>query len=291
MEQFKPEETIKPVGVPSGNPSAGIGYIIVPIDKDVDRNQYVEDCYRSQTVSMQGGKYSGVFHNVAIDREVIKNIQFPKEKGQTGTPVVWVNIMPFNKPVIIASLQYETDYYLNDEGEWNVSREFDGNHIDMSWKTKKNTIDISIHSEVGTPGKFNINVINPDKTSEFNVYVKGRIKLHASEDMSIISDKKITLHVMDENSEDKMLLMYEANKGLSYIDEFENEITIKDKEVRIKSDKIILENADAYTLKTLLEDIITEISNITTATSIGPQAPINKAAIIALKQKVEKILK
>jgi hypothetical protein len=109
--------------------------------------------------------------------------------------------------------------------------------------------------------------------------------------VSIISDKKITLHVMDENSEDKMLLMYEANKGLSYIDEFENEITIKDKEVRIKSDKIILENADAYTLKTLLEDIITEISNITTATSIGPQAPINKAAIIALKQKVEKILK
>lgn len=293
---FNRKESIKPIEIPSGNAPAGIGYIVIPDDESVDRDKYVEDCYRSHTVTMYGGQHYGFFFDVSIDSQVLKHIQFPKEKNTLGTPVVWVNIKPWNKPVIISLLKSSDDYYLNDEGELNMTREWEGNHVDISTKAKKGTFEVNISTNAGVKGAFRVNIVNPDKTCEFPVYVKGKVKIHATEETKIVSDKKIQLHVVDEDSKDRVVITYEREKGFTYIDEFENEINIKDGQLQIKSEKI--NHGDGAepmvlgdTLKSVIGELIDAISAITVPTAFGPSGtPINSAQFSSIKGKLDTIL-
>jgi len=293
---FTQDQTIRPIGVESGNSPAGIGYIAIPDDESIDKEQYIEDCYRSHSVAIYGGVHYGYFYNVSIDKEVIKSIEFPKEKGLYGSPVVWVNIPPYNKPVIIAVLKGKDEYYLNAEGEWNMSREFDGNHIDISAKSKEGVLDFSV---MASKGKININLIDPNKEGNLKVYVKGKSQIHATEETQIVSDKKIQLLVLDEDSKNKVAITYEREIGLTYIDEFDNEINIIDGEIQIKSDKINHnEGSEPMVLgNTLVNDILSDLCDalveltVTCSTPTTPSSPpINLAKFIAIKAKLNTIL-
>lgn len=291
---FTIDDTVRPIGL-TGNGSAGIGWITILDSDEIDRDQFVEDCYRSHTVTLYGGIHYGYFFDVSVDKEIMKTIEFPKQKGEFGSPVVWVNIEPYNKPVIVACLKSEGEYYLNNEGEYNVSRENGGNHIDVSIKTKEAIYEVSVMGGA-TPGKMKFNLIDANKKGEYSVYVKGTAKIHATEEVRIVSDKMIRLHVLDENSKDKVVITYEREKGLTYIDEFENEINIKDGQIQIKSDKInhnegkepmVLGN----TLKSILSDTFDAITALTVPTAFGPSGtPINASQFSAIKARLDNIL-
>jgi len=295
MKKHTINETIRPVEIESGNAPAGIGYIAIPEMKFVDREQYIEDCYRSHTVMIYGGIHYGYFYNVSIDKEVLKAIEFPQNKNEYGSPVVWVNIKPYNKPIIIAVLKSEEDFYLNDEGEYNLSREFNGNHIDIRLNSKKGTLDFAVLT-AATQGKIKFSVINPDKSCEFEVYVKGKIMLHATEEVRIVSDKKIQLQVIDEDSKDCVLITYERGKGLKYIDEFENEVNIKEGELQLISKKINHNSGKepmvlGDSLNKTLGEILDGINALTVPTAFGPSGtPINTATFIGIKKKLDTIL-
>lgn len=288
-------KTIRPIEIPSGNQPAGIGYITIPDVDEVDREQFVEDCYRSHTVCIHGGVHYGIFYNVSIDKEVLKTIIFPKEKGGMGSPIVWVNIKPWNKPVIVAVLKYENDYYLNKEGELNNSRELDGNHIDMSAKAAKGSVDLTITTQAGINPKLRVKLISPDKNGEIDVYVKGKAKIHSTEETTIVSDKKILLHVVDEKTKNRAIIQYERDQGFTYLDEFENEINANSDMIEIKSKKInhsegsepmVLGNK----LESLLEKLDDAIMKITVPTPLGPSGtPINTPEFQAIKQEIKTI--
>lgn len=290
---FDLSESLKPIGL-NGLPPAGIGYITIPEQDGVDRDEFVDDCYRSCQVCI-AGVYHGIIYNVSIDKEVIKHITFPKEPGKLGSPVVWVNIPPHNKPVVVSVLKYEDEFYLNKENEYNQSRGFEGNDIDVRFNPKDGSYEIFVKTKTGTPGKINLNVISPDKNGEINLYVKGKIKLHSTEETKIVSDKKIQLHVVDENSEDKCVITYERDLGFSYIDQFENEINIKEELVEIKSKKINHNSGKepmvlGDSLKSILSDILDAINKITVPTALGPSGtPVNSAEFSAIKQRLDEI--
>jgi len=286
------EQTIKPVEIPSGNEAAGLGYITIPNIEDIDREQFIEDCYRSHSVCIYGGIHYGLFYNVSIDKEILKNIIFPSEKGGKGSPVVWVNIKPWNKPVVIAILKHEDEYYLNEEGSMNHSREYDGNFIDFNSRAKNGQVNFTLKTRAGVPGKLKVNVISPNKDGEIELYVKGKTKIHSTEETKIVSDKKIVLHVLNEKSEDKVVIQYEREKGFSYEDEFGNKITCKDGEIIIDSKKINHNGGKepmvlGDTLQGLLENLIEAINKLTVPTAFGPSGtPINKAEFNAIKSKL-----
>jgi hypothetical protein len=292
---FNQDQTIRPIGIESGNAPAGIGYITIPDDDSIDRDEFIEDCYRSHTVAIYGGVHYGYFYNISIDKEVLKSIEFPKEKGMNGSPVVWVNIPPYNKPIIVAVLKGEDEYYLNGEGEWNLSREFNGNHIDISAKSKEGVLDFSV---MASKGKININLIDPNKEGNLKIYVKGKSQIHATEETQIVSDKKIQLLVLDEDSKNKVAITYEREKGFSYIDEFDNEINIIDGEMQLKSDKINHNEGSepmvlGDTLKGILSDLCDALVQLTvTCASPGSPSspPVNLASFVEIKAKLETIL-
>jgi len=225
------EKTIKPQGIESGNMSCSIGYVAVPDGED--RDKYVEDCYRTNRITMYGGMHYGYFHNVSVDIDSIQRIKFPKDNKSFGSPVLWVNIPIWNKPAIIAVFNYEDDYFALEEECRNTSLERNGRQIDISKRADDATIDIHIRGDSNVPGHLNLNIINDNKTCELNVYVTGKTTLSSTEQLTLRSDKKLELIVVDKNSKKKLDLTYEDGNGLHYKDEFENEVTMDEDGIKI----------------------------------------------------------
>lgn len=286
---FTLDQTITPVEINNGNLPAGIGYIAVP--DEIDRDKYVEDCYRTNSVTIFGGIHYGFFHNVFVDVDSMQKIKFPKDSKSFGSPVMWVNVPVFNKPAIIAVFKYSDDYEALEEQSTHNLLERNGRHITVSKRANDATIDIHIRGDSEMPGALNLNIINDNKTSELNVYVTGKTTLSSTEQLTLRSDKKLELIVVDRNSKKKLDLTYEDGSGLHYKDEFENEITLKKDLVEIISSKDMTLKNNNYSIKELFDDIIDEVSKSTVQTALGVMPLLNKAQIILLKEKVKKLFK
>lgn len=293
MANFTLDKTIRPIAPNTNKPSAGIGYVFIP--KDVDRDLFVIDCLRTNTVTIYGGVHNGYFTNVAVDTEVIQRIKFPTKNEQHGSPVVWVNIPGFNKPVIVAILKYENDYYQIDEHSRNQTIEIDGKRIDISKRALEAIIDITVKGDTEHPGEININIQNEDDLAELNVYVHGKVNIHAKKEINLISDEIINLIVLDEDQKERVKITYEIEKGFFYKDEFGNEIKCVDGNVQIISKKIDHNDGKepmvlGDTLQKKLEALIDAINKLTVPTAFGPSGtPINATEFSAIKAQLEQI--
>ena len=67
--------------------NGGVGYVVVPDENE--REGYINDCYLTHRVTIQGGRGYGFFNNVMCPPYVMENIHFPEDNG-FGTPVVWI---------------------------------------------------------------------------------------------------------------------------------------------------------------------------------------------------------
>lgn len=292
------DKTIKTIGTEDGKLSAGVGYIFIPDNDAVDRDDFVADCLRTKRVTIHGGVGYGTIQDVPIDESVLQRVTFPKEKGVKSTPVVWVNIPVFNKPVIIAVLQYDNDFTSLDELERSFSLVNGDKHIEFSARAKESTVDISIKGDASEPGILNLNVTNESKSCEVNVFVKGKTVINSTEELTIRSDKKINFKAVDSENVDKFTMTYEVGKGLTYVDEFKNEVTINGDKIQIKSgkEKIILQNGAqplvlGDTLKSLLEAMLDAISSLTVGTVFGPSTvPINATVFQTIKSNLNTML-
>lgn len=293
MQNFTLDETIRPIDSGVGIGNAGIGYVAIP--KGIDRDQYVIDCLRTNTVTIYGGIHYGYFNNVAVDTEVIQRLKFPKDNQKHGSPVVWVKIPFFNKAVIVATLKYENDYYQVDEHARNETIEIDGNRIDVSKRAQEAIYDITIKGNSETPGELNINVQNQDDEGSVNIKVQGKVNISATKEINLNSDEIINLKVIDEDNFERVAITYEKEKGFSYKDEFGNEIKCIDGNVQIISEKIDHNSGKepmvlGDTLSKKLDEMLSAITKLTVPTAFGPSGtPINSPDFLKIKSTLEEI--
>ena len=78
---------------------SGVGFIVVPDDET--RQDYIDTCYRTMTVTMNGGYGYGYISNVKILEEALQKIKFPLKSTERGTAVFWVRENFTNRPIII----------------------------------------------------------------------------------------------------------------------------------------------------------------------------------------------
>lgn len=290
---FDINDTIKPVPPMEANYTAGIGYIAVP--PDVDRDEYVNDCLRTCTVSIYGGIHYSYFHNVSVDTEVIQRVKFPLNDVTYGSPVVWVKIDGFNKPVIVGILRYENDFYEVDEYSRNETIEVDGKRIDISKRAQDAIVDVVIKGNTDNPGELNINVQDNEDKGTINTYVQGTINFHATKEINLVSDEVLNFVVLDDEKRERVKINYSIYEGFSYKDEFDNEITCKDGVVKIVSKKIDHNYGKepmvlGDTLQQKLGQLIDEIMKIQVFTALGPSSvPINNPQFVAIKATLEQI--
>ena len=210
-------------GIGGENSYCGIGYVSIP--KNIDRDEYIQDCYKRNVVTMFGGQFHPLFYDVPLTTSAIQEIKFPDKVGEYGSALVWLNVPYYNKPLVIAVLKANSDIYLVEQENWRVTKTIDENTIDINAKASNASLTFNIQASRGVEGKYKIRIVNDEETCVYDLYVKGTIWHHSTKKYTIISDEAFEFIVVDEKGNTKGNIRYEKGKGFSYEDEFDNSIT------------------------------------------------------------------
>lgn len=286
------DEVIGIRNLDTGIGSAGVGFVVVP--SEVDRVQYINDCYRTNTLTINGGKGYGYFSGVHADINVMQNIKFPTDEENRGTPVVWVKDAVSQLPVIVAVLRKQGEYYSLNENQFRLKRGTETRNVEIFIDGSTSALDITILGDKDEPANIDVKLSSENADSVLNVSCDNEINITGEKAVNVITNKKATLKVT-EKGEDKMLLSYELGVGLKYKDEFENEVTAKDGEVDIISKKINHNSGKepmvlGNTLASLLDEMLKAIQAITVISPVGvTSVPVNVASFAAIQAKLDTI--
>lgn len=286
------DEVIGIRNLDTGIGSAGVGFVVVP--SEVDRVQYINDCYRTNTLTINGGKGYGYFSGVHADINVMQNIKFPTDEENRGTPVVWVKDAVSQLPVIVAVLRKQGEYYSLNENQFRLKRGTETRNVEIFIDASTSALDITILGDKDEPANIDVKLSSENADSVLNVSCDNEINITGEKAVNVITNKKATLKVT-EKGEDKMSLSYELGVGLKYKDEFENEVTAKDGEVDIISKKINHNSGKepmvlGNTLADLLNEFLAAVQKITVISPVGvTSVPVNVGDFAAIQAKLDTI--
>lgn len=298
------DETLGIKGIPTGNLSANVGFIIIPKELDID--EYKADVYRSGRVSIYGGLGYGDFHNISVDREVLQRIKFPERAGSYGSPVVWINIPKHNEPVVIACLKYDDEFHILSEQRFSVTRGMNGGLVDLDLDGKNSKIRIGVSST--SPDKeaiLEINLTSKNDNSKFRININGEVIMNASGRIIHISEDKIETVVSDKTGKNVARMIMnsdqdtEGAKRFLYEDEYKNAVYVTKDSIQIKADdsKLIKFGegeepiVKGTTLKAHMDELIAAISTLTVSTAFGSSGtPINTPQFTSIQAKFEMFL-
>lgn len=287
------EEVIGIRNLDTGIGSAGVGFVVVPAE--VDRLQYIEDCYRTNTLTINGGKGYGYFSGVHADTSVMQNITFPTDETNRGTPVIWVKDAISQLPVIVGVLRKQNEYYALSERQYRLRRGTDDKrNVELFIDGNTTSLDITLVGDKDEPSSVDIKLSSANADSVFNLSSDNEINITGNKAVNVVTNQKATLKIT-EKGEIKTSFVYELGIGFTYKDEFGNEIIAKEGEVDIISEKIN-HNAGKEpmvlgdTLAKLLDDMLKAIQAITVISpSGGTSVPVNAADFAAIQEKLDTI--
>lgn len=271
--------------------AAGVGFVVIP---DVEtRAQYIEDCYRTNTVTIQGGQGYGFFPDVHVDSDVMQQLSFPsgQEGDNRGSAVVWVRDDVTGLPVIVAVLRKQDDYYALAENQRRWACSTPNGSVEV-FADGNGNMNVSITGSDNFPAALNVKVSSDNADSVLNLSSDSEVRVQADKKIRIISAEEIEFGMITEG-EQKTTLTYKAGEGLIYKDEFDNEITVKDGEINIVSKKISHNDGkEPMVLGDSLADFIGEFIDacmkLTVVTPAGTSSiPVNVADFAKLKTKFD----
>ena len=286
------DEVIGIRNLDTGIGSAGVGFVVVP--SEVDRVQYINDCYRTNTLTINGGKGYGYFSGVHADINVMQNIKFPTDEENRGTPVVWVKDAVSQLPVIVAVLRKQGEYYSLNENQFRLKRGTETRNVEIFIDGSTSALDITILGDKEEPANIDVKLSSENTDSVLTVSCDNEINIIGEKAVNVTTNKKATLKVT-EKGEDKMSLSYELGVGLKYKDEFENEVTAKEGQVDVISKKINHNSGKepmvlGNTLADLLNEFLAAVQKITVISPVGvTSVPVNIGDFAAIQAKLDTI--
>lgn len=270
----------------------GVGWLVVP--EGSDRKTFIEDCYRTQTVSINGGEGYGCFSAVPCPQNVLENLVFPVEDNR-GTPVIWVRDGISRLPLIVGWLRKEGDHYSLGEHQWRISRGEGMKNVDIFVDGVTSTLLINVLGDSEEPANVDIVLSSSNKDSTFTLSTDNEINVNAAKRISLSTNSEVNLSV-DEKGVTKGQLRYVLGTGWELTDEFGNVIRTSDGLLEIIGDKINHNSGKepmvlGETLTDILSQLIGAITAITVPTPQGVSGnPLNAAQFNAIKSKLDTIL-
>jgi len=198
MEEF--EKFLKQI---ASKPSCGVGFVIVP--PDVTRQEYIDRCYSTETISMMSQSGGMSFNNVPVSQDALGYIEFP-EKGKFGSMVVFVFHPKLSKPIVIAALSKGNEMYGLNWKQFKHFKSEGNNYISVIGDGKRGTLCVTLRGEENNGGgKVYISLAEPSKKGQFTLSVQGDvsiignnislsaegIKIDCKEDFEVSSNKAI----------------------------------------------------------------------------------------------------
>ena len=283
------------LGIHNINPnigSGGVGWVVIP--EGADRQAYIRDCYRTQTLTINAGIGYGFFSNVLTDQSVMQNIHFPEGEENRGTAVIWIKDEVSNLPIIVASLRKQDDFYVLSGNQFRLARETEETSVEVFIDGNTSTLHVNVVGNNANPSKLNIKLSSENKDSVFNLSSDGDINISADKRMKLVTNNSIDLQIK-KDGEVKTEMSYVLEEGLKYKDEFENEVTIKDGEIDVVSKKINHNKGSepmvlGDTLADILKDLCKAIQQLTVVTPVGTSSvPVNIADFASIQAKIDNI--
>ena len=270
---------------------SGIGYVVIP-DNDT-RDEYINNCYYSCTVTIDGGYGYSYIENVPIPLELLQQIKFPLKEDEVGSRVFWVRENTFNRPVIVGILNnlYEPNGMA--AGQNRYVQEINGNVVEIFMDANTAEMNIKVTGSKNNPSKINV-ISNTNEDSEINVTSSGKVKISAKN--LIVEAFKDAVFTLKKNDSKELLKIESNDTQLKITDQFDNEVTLKDGEIDVISDKINHNGGNepmvlGNTLKESLSNLIDAILSMTMVTPTGASStPMNAAQFIQIKSQLNNIL-
>ena len=270
---------------------SGIGYVVIP-DNDT-RDEYINNCYYSCTVTIDGGYGYSYIENVPIPLELLQQIKFPLKEDEVGSRVFWVRENTFNRPVIVGILNnlYEPNGMV--AGQNRYVQEIDGNVVEIFMDANTAEMNIKVTGSENNPSKINV-ISNTNEDSEINVTSSGKVKISAKN--LIVEAFKDAVFALKKNDSKELLKIESNDTQLKITDQFDNEVTLKDGEIDVVSNKINHNGGNepmvlGNTLKESLSNLIDAILSMTMVTPTGASStPMNAAQFIQIKSQLNNIL-
>jgi len=264
--------------------------VYLPVD--IDRSLYIKSCYNTSTVSLINDN-SEIYSGVPVGKTCIQYIEFPEDSDQLGSHVMCITEPRSNKPFVIEVFNSSDEYDFVEENQHFIQQKTSSGSANISVDGLNGLVSISSNSNVSDSG---VTVSSHSESGDSSISLESDIvSVKSSTEFSVESENKISLKVSD-NQEDELFgeISYELGSGLTYVDEFDNSITIDDNGLKAISKKIMLgEGSEPILLgqKTvdLVGDLITEIASSMVITSTGNQPLINSQKILAFKSKLDEL--
>ena len=270
---------------------SGIGYVVIP-DNDT-RDEYINNCYYSCTVTIDGGYGYSYIENVPIPLELLQQIKFPLKEDEVGSRVFWVRENTFNRPVIVGILNnlYEPNGMV--AGQNRYVQEIDGNVVEIFMDANTAEMNIKVTGSKNNPSKINV-ISNTNEDSEINITSSGKVKISVKN--LIVEAFKDAVFTLKKNDSKELLKIESNDTQLKITDQFDNEVTLKDGEIDVVSNKINHNGGNepmvlGNTLKESLSNLIDAILSMTMVTPTGASStPMNAAQFIQIKSQLNNIL-
>ena len=250
--------------IPNNIGSAGVGFVVIPEKAVVD--EYIQDCFRTNTLTIWGGRGYGYFSDIHVAENVMQQIKFPEnpEEFNRGSAVVWVKDETSQLPVVVASLRLQEDFFPQQANQYRIQKSVDDKRtVELFMDANTASIILNIAGDSDEGGDLNIKVTSENKDSVININCDNEINVCGkkvnivgteSVEVSVDKDgitktsiscavdegitaevqKKIGITITDDDGEEKATMGYEYETGLTYKDEFDNEITCGDGEIDVK---------------------------------------------------------
>lgn len=272
---------------------SGIGFIVVPDDNT--RQQYIADCYRTSTVTINGGFGYGYISAVKILPDVLQKIYFPLKSTERGTPVLWLRENFSNRPIVIGIISEEGYTNLLKENQNRYVQEIDGKVVEIFQDANSATLNINVVGKSDTPANINIKVASGSEDSVVNIDSDGKVNVSAN-DFTATARNTFNIFLKDGKN-DELISLIGDSKKMEFKDKFGNVITSNKENINITvAEKFNVNGGKepmvlGQTLVDLLSEILDAIQKITVITPVGTSSvPVNIASFASAQQKLKNTL-
>lgn len=271
---------------------SGVGFIVVPDDNT--REQYIKDCYRTSTVTINGGYGYGYISSVKIFPDVLQKISFPITQNDRGTPVFWVRENFSNRPIVIGVLSEEGFTNLLKENQQRIVQQIGDNIVEIFLDANSSMLNINVVGTSEIPSVINIKNSSGSDKSEINIETDGQVYVSAN---AIIATSRKEFNIFLKNSKNEELISITGNEEKTeYKDHFNNKIVSDKDNVNIQVDKKFNINGGKEpmvlgdTLANILDDMLKAIQAITVISPVGvTSVPVNIGDFAAIQAKLDTI--
>lgn len=175
--------------------SGGIGYIVIP-EGGENRELYIQNCMRTNTVSIQGGPGRSIYNNVPIPPSVLETVEFPVSINEFGTPIVWVLDEYEQWPIVVNSLDLR-NFNQQQYGQRTLRKESNGVIAEVKTDASQGIIDIYVNGTEYTPAEINIRVQSTNADSKVNIVSDADISVSGDKNVEITSAARITARIVN----------------------------------------------------------------------------------------------